>query len=160
MRSDIVSEALGKYGKCIEQNSFNSFAQALRAAPDSCAEEFMQKRPKSKFLTFVLSLFCGVAALDRFYLGETRSAVSKLVLNLVSLVLCGIPFIVHAVTGSMGFWGFLLYAGAIAAAVALTFYFGDVFSLRKKAKDINYRILVGFLHDKTNEAKETAEETV
>lgn len=153
MRADIVSEALQKHRGNIENNSVQSFVQALRAAPDSCAEEFMTLRAKNKLLTFVLSLFLGVFALDRFYIGERKSAIAKTVLTFVSAALCIIPFVIHGTTGAMGVSGILLYVGFMAAAVAAVLYLADVFMLSKKVKDINYKYLAGFLHDATGEAK-------
>ncbi len=154
MRSDIVSEAISKYGSCIEKNSFVSFTQALRAAPDSCAERLMKMHPKSKLLTFLLSLVGGVLALDRFYIGERRSAISKLIMNVVSIVLFAIPFVIYGATGTMGIWGFFLYIGAILGSVSAIFYLGDVFTLRKKVKEVNYKLLAGFLHDAATQEKD------
>ncbi len=153
MRADIVSEALQKHRGNIENNSVQSFVQALRAAPDSCAEEFMTLRAKNKLLTFVLSLFLGAFALDRFYIGERKSAIAKTVLIFVSAALCIVPFVLYGTTGAMGLSGILLYVGFIAAAVAAVLYLADVFALSKKVKDINYKHLAGFLHDATGEAK-------
>ena len=153
MRADIVSEALQKHRGNIENNSVQSFVQALRAAPDSCAEEFMTLRAKNKLLTFVLSLFLGVFALDRFYIGDRKFGIAKVVLIFSSAALCLIPFIFFWTTGAMGLSGILLYIGFMAAVVAAVIYLADVFALSKKVKDINYKYLAGFLHDKTGEAK-------
>ena len=165
MRADIVSEALQKHRGNIEDNSVQSFVQALRAAPDSCAQEFMTLRAKNKWLTLLLSLFLGAFALDRFYIGERKSAITKVILVFSSVVLCLVPFIIFWATttpatettpevpGSMGLSGVLLYVGLIVAVVAAVIYLSDVFTLSKKVKDLNYRYLAGFLHDATNEAK-------
>jgi len=158
MRADIVSQALQKYRGSIERNSWESFIQALRSAPDSCADEFMQMRPKSKLLTTVISLFGGLFGLDRVYLGDTKGGLAKLILNAASAMLCAIPFIVFAATGAMGVSGILMYIGAIGAVVGAALYLTDLVSLRKKAKDVNYKHLAGFLHDKTGEAKLAGEE--
>ena len=168
MRADIVSEALQKHRGNIEDNSVQSFVQALRAAPDSCADEFMTLRAKNKWLTFLMSLFLGAFALDRFYIGERKSAIVKVILVFSSIVLCLVPFIIFWSTtipatettpeqpGSMGLSGVLLYIGFIDAVVAGAMYLADVFTLSKKVKDLNYRYLAGFLHDATIDAKSYA----
>ena len=165
MRADIVSEALQKHRGNIEDNSVQSYVQALRAAPDSCAEEFMTLRAKNKWLTFLMSLFLGAFALDRFYIGERKSAIVKVILVFSSIILCLVPFIIfwatstpatetaEAVPGSMGLSGVLLYIGFIDAVVAGAMYVADVFTLSKKVKDINYKYLAGFLHEATINAK-------
>ena len=158
MRADIVSEALQKHRGNIENNSMQSFVQALRAAPDSCAEEFMTLRAKSKLITFFFSLVLGFFAIDRFYIGERKSAIVKMSVILSGAALCLIPFIVFWTTDSMGLSGILLYAGFITAIVGAALYLADVFTLSKKVKDVNYRHLAGFLHDATGEAKVAAEE--
>ena len=158
MRADIVSEALQKHRGNIENNSVQSFVQALRAAPDSCAEQFMTLRAKSKLITFFFSLVLGFFAIDRFYIGERKSAIVNVSVILSGAVLCLIPFIFFWTTGSMGLSGFLLYVGFITAIVGAALYLADVFALSKKVKDINYRYLAGFLHDATGEAKVAAEE--
>ena len=165
MRADIVSEALQKHRGNIEDNSVQSYVQALRAAPDSCAAEFMTLRAKNKWLTFLMSLFLGAFALDRFYIGERKSAITKVILVFSSIILCLVPFIIfwatsvpatettEAVPGSMGLSGVLLYIGFIDAVVAGAMYVADVFTLSKKVKDLNYRYLAGFLHEATINAK-------
>ena len=153
MRADIVSQALQKYRGSIERNSWESFIQALRSAPDSCADEFMKMRPKSKVLTTFISLFGGLLGLDRIYLGDIKGGIAKLILNAISATLCIIPFIVFAAAGAMGVSGVLLFIGFIGAIIGGALYLTDLFSLRKKAKDVNYKHLAGFLHDKTGEAK-------
>lgn len=158
MRADIVSEALQKHRGNIENNSMQSFVQALRAAPDSCAEEFMALRAKSKLITFFFSLVLGFFAIDRFYIGERKSAIAKVSVILSGALLCLIPFIFFWTTGNMGLSGILLFVGFIIAVVGIALYFTDVFALSKKVKDINYRYLAGFLHDATGEAKVAAEE--
>ena len=153
MRADIVSQALQKYRGSIERNSWESFIQALRSAPDSCADEFMQMRPKSKLLTTLISLVGGPLGLDRIYLGDIKGGIAKLILNVVSAALCAIPFIVFGATGAMGVFGIFLFVGFIGAIVGGALYLTDLISLRRKAKDVNYKKLAGFLHDKTGEAK-------
>lgn len=131
MTPNRVTLAMEKYSGSIPRSSAENFRTRLQNASDDCFDVMMQAHLKGKVRTVLFSIFLGGIGVDRFYLGDTGLGIFKIISNILAYVLLLIPILGFLLVAARSIWGFV-----------------DIFLCYKKAKQLNYNILVGCLFDR------------
>lgn len=129
MTPNRVTIALEKYSKYIEASNQVSLKTALGSAGNHCTEEFMTLPVKSPVATILLSIFLGGLGIDRFYIGDKKMGMSKLIARIA----------VSFVSGFLGILG-----GILSFAVSI-WMLADIYYSFKKCKELNFSLLYSFL---------------
>lgn len=129
MTPNRITIALEKYGKQIPKDCIHYFKNVyLKEASDDCLDEFILLPIKGKTKTLLFSIFLGGFGADRFYLGDKKTGIAKLIFGLISLILSGVPIL-----------------GLILSLASSIWCIADIFITYKNAKEINFDTLTTFL---------------
>ncbi len=129
MTPNRVTVALEKYTRCIDSSDQAVLKSMLASADNSCTDELMYLPMKSPVATILLSLFLGGLGVDRFYVGDNKMGIAKLIARIASVTfLSGIPVL-----------------GTIASLAVSVWLIADIFITYKMAKKKNLATLTEFL---------------
>ena len=128
MTENQVSVAMERFGKLIPSKEKEAFKQELIIANEGCMDGLMNVHMKSKWVAFVLAFFLGGIGAGRFYLGDTKIAILRIVATVLTAALSFVPILS---------W--------IVAAVSVIWVIAEWFLCFIKAKEINYESLNYYL---------------
>lgn len=114
---------LAKYVSALHSDDLSKFEQAIKELPPQKYNQLMQQPIKKKTVAILFSIFLGGIGIDRFYVGDAKLGVLKIVGTVVA-VLCNyiqIPVLGIIVNLANGIWKI-----------------ADIFLSYKKCKDKNY----------------------
>lgn len=136
MTPNRVTVALEKYTKCIDSVNQASLKTLLASASNSCTDELMYLPVKKPVTTVLLSIFLGGLGVDRFYLGDNKMGIAKLIARIVTTILAN-----------------TISLGAILNFAVSVWLFADIFITYKLCKSNNYALLSTFLSKHKEVAK-------
>ncbi len=128
MTSNQITVALEKYGKHIPALYVDTIKGYMQAADDGCMDGLMCLRIKNKWVAFLFSFFLGGIGAGRFYLGDKKIGVIRIV-----------------VTVAVSLTSFIPILGIIVSLASVVWIIAEWFIGFKKAKTINYEILSSYL---------------
>ena len=114
MEANKVKFLCEKYAKEVIPDSRKSFADRLAEAPDAAFEPLVNVKLKSQTAALLLSIFLGGWSAGKFYVGEIKAAVIKLVVTFI-----------------------LGFAGGLLSLLWMPLYFLGVIPISQKLFSIN-----------------------
>lgn len=138
MNSSNVMLVMSKLEKQIPKDYRRIFCGKVAKTTDDCVNELLYAPIKKKGTTLALSILLGGIGVDRFYLGDKGLGVAKIIMRVVTL-LCS------SVVG----------LGIVLSIASTLWCIIDIFLTYKKAKEINYDILVSIV--RRNQEKEDSD---
>ncbi|MDR2007372.1 MAG: TM2 domain-containing protein [Alphaproteobacteria bacterium] len=146
MKTENKSILLNMWKNKLSNTDLVRLSQDLDTVNDEKLENLMLLPLKNPILTFLLSIFLGIFAVDRFYLGDISRGLIKLFCFLGIFVI----FLAMAVVGmnaamaenpeSFNLVFFIVIIFALYFIV-LVWYFLDLYFTFKKAKKINFNTI-------------------
>lgn len=134
METNKVKFLCEKYMKEVLPISRKDFLNHLRAAPDEAFESLVNVRLKSQTTALLLSIFLGGLAAGKFYVGETKAAIIKIV----------VTWLLSAVTGALSiFW---LPLGLLGSIPNLVWWIADIVRAKSLAVAANTETLFSILY--------------
>lgn len=100
---------LAKYNGQIHDNAMVYLSQGLDGLSSAKLNELLQRPIKKKVVTILLAIFLGGIGVDRFYVGDTRMGIAKLLGTVVVLLsrLIPVPFLYLILNIANGIWKFV-----------------------------------------------------
>lgn len=129
MTPNRVTVALEKYSKYVHPSNHAALTVAAQNASNSCTLEFMTLPVKSPVITVLLSIFLGGLGLDRFYIGDKKLGIAKILARIISIQLASV-----AVIGSL-----------LSLAVSV-WLIADIFITFKMCREMNFNMLYSYLN--------------
>lgn len=107
--SALRQAVLAKYNGQIHDNAMVYLSQGLDGLSSAKLNELLQKPIKKKVITILLAIFLGGIGVDRFYVGDTRMGIAKLLGTIVVLLsrLVPVPFLYLILNIANGIWKFV-----------------------------------------------------
>ncbi len=120
MTENQILVAMERYGKQIPSKGDASIAlkQKMSVADEGCMDGLMNVHMKNKWVAFLLAFFLGGVGAGRFYLGDTKIAIFRIVASVLTGALSFIPIL-----------------GIIVAVASMIWLIAELFFWFKKAKE-------------------------
>ena len=119
---------LAKFQNALSPSGMTSFAKYIETLTADQYQRLMQMPVKKKGVTILLAIFLGGIGIDRFYVGDVKLGVFKIVGSVAASLMILIPIL-----------------GTIASIANVIWKFADIFISYKKIYDKNYENAMAIL---------------
>ena len=127
--TDAAKQAiLAKFQNALSPSGMTSFAKYIETLTADQYQRLMQMPVKKKVVTILLAIFLGGIGIDRFYVGDVKLGVFKIVGSVAASLMILIPIL-----------------GTIASIANVIWKFADIFISYKKIYDKNYENAMAIL---------------
>lgn len=127
--TDAAKQAvLARFQKALSPSGMTTFTKYIETLTADQYQRLMQMPIKKKVTTILLAIFLGGIGIDRFYVGDVKLGVLKIVGSVVASLLILVPILGTIASIANGIWKFV-----------------DIFISHKKIYDKNYENAMGIL---------------
>ena len=127
--TDAAKQAvLARFQKALSPSGMTTFTKYIETLTADQYQRLMQMPVKKKVTTILLAIFLGGIGIDRFYVGDVKLGVLKIVGSVVASLLILVPILGTIASIANGIWKFV-----------------DIFISHKKIYDKNYENAMGIL---------------
>lgn len=127
--TDAAKQAvLTRFQKALSPSGMTTFTKYIETLTADQYQRLMQMPIKKKVTTILLAIFLGGIGIDRFYVGDVKLGVLKIVGSIVASLLILVPILGTIASIANGIWKFV-----------------DIFISHKKIYDKNYENAMGIL---------------